>query len=84
MIQKQFSVSRYFGSELASELLHVDEIAPTPVNNLSSPNPCTAPGETESYDINKMAVQIDCYIRFSALLEDRIKSEQPCPRCFYG
>ncbi|RMM79800.1 hypothetical protein ALQ71_00042 [Pseudomonas coronafaciens pv. striafaciens] len=77
MIQNQFSVSRYFGGELASDLIHVDEIDKMPVNNLSSPNPCTPPGKPDSYDINKMAVQVDCLIRFSALMQDRIKSDEP-------
>ncbi|PNV99376.1 hypothetical protein C1633_06190 [Pseudomonas protegens] len=77
MIQNQFSVSRYFGGDLASELIHVDEIDKAPVDNLSSPSPCAAPGKPDSYDINKMAVQVDCLIRFSSLMQDRINSDEP-------
>ncbi|MCF5709504.1 hypothetical protein GIV19_19775 [Pseudomonas syringae] len=77
MIQNQFSVSRYYGTDLASQLIHVDEIDKAPVNNLSSPNPCSAPGTPDSYDINKMAVQVDCLIHFSSLTQDRLDSDEP-------
>ena len=77
MIQNQFGVSRYFGNDLASQLIHIDEIDKAPVDNLASPNPCSAPGTSDSYDINKMAVQIDCYIRFSSLTQDRMNSDAP-------
>lgn len=77
MIQNQFSVSRYFGGDLASQLIHVDEIDKAPVNNLSSPNPCSAPGTPDSYDINKMAVQVDCLVRFSSFTQDRLDSKEP-------
>lgn len=77
MIQNQFGVSRYFGDGLANQLIHVDEIDKSPVNNLSSPNPCSSPGEPDSFDINKMAVQVDCYIRVSSVLQDRLSSDEP-------
>lgn len=75
LIAEHFKLSRYFGKDMANELVHIDEIDIHPVDNLSSPNPCTPPGGTTDFDIEKLASQIECYSRFVTINQD-ILNEQ--------
>lgn len=75
LIENQFKVIRYFGKDAADMLMHLDEIDISPVNNLGSPNPCSAPGDKNSGDMHKIAVQLSCYIRFSTIKFDRMEGE---------
>jgi hypothetical protein len=75
LIAEHFKLSRYFGKDMANELVHIDEIDIHPVNNLSSPNPCTPPGAEEDFDIEKLASQIECYARFVTLKQDLINDD---------
>lgn len=75
LIENQFKLTRYYGGDLANNTIHVDEVDKAPVDNLGSPNPCDAPGSDDSYDINKIAVQVECYVRFSAITHDSINSD---------
>ncbi len=75
LIENQFKVIRYFGKDAADMLMHLDEIDISPVNNLGSPNPCSAPGDKDSGDMHKIAEQLSCYIRFSTLKFDKMEIE---------
>lgn len=55
--------------------MHLDEIDISPVDNLGSPNPCSAPGDKDSYDMHKIAEQVSCYVRFSTITFDRQPDE---------
>lgn len=72
LIAEHFKLSRYFGKNMANELVHIDEIDINPVNNNSSPNPCSPPGDDKDYDIEKLSDQIECYARFATLEQDII------------
>lgn len=72
LIAEHFKLSRYFGKDMADELVHIDEIDIHPVDNLSSPNPCTPPGAESDFDIEKLASQIECYSRLVTLKQDII------------
>lgn len=75
LIAEHFKLSRYFGKNMADELVHIDEIDIHPVNNLSSPNPCSPPGDDKNYDIEKLSSQIECYARFATLKQDIINQD---------
>ena len=72
LIAEHFKLSRYFGKDMADELVHIDEIDIHPVDNLSSPNPCTPPGAKSDFDIEKLASQTECYSRFVTFKQDII------------
>ncbi|SCW97546.1 hypothetical protein [Pseudomonas sp. NFACC05-1] len=72
LIAEHFKLSRYFGKDMANDLVHIDEIDIHPVDNLSSPNPCTPPGGENDFDIEKLASQTECYSRFATLKQDII------------
>ncbi|AHL36910.1 hypothetical protein CD58_18310 [Pseudomonas brassicacearum] len=75
LIAEHFKLSRYFGKNMANELIHIDEIDIHPVNNHSSPNPCSPPGDDKNYDIEKLYGQIECYARFTTLKQDVINAD---------
>lgn len=75
LIAEHFKLSRYFGKSMANQLVHLDEIDIQPVNNLSSPDPCSAPGDDKDYDMEKLTNQIECYSRFVTLKQDIINNE---------
>lgn len=75
LIENQFEVTRYFGKDTANMLMHLDEIDISPVNNLGSPNPCSAPGGKDSDDMHKIADQVSCYIRFSTISFEKMEFE---------
>lgn len=80
LIAQHFKLSRYFGKDMANDLVHIDEIDIHPVDNLSSPNPCKVPGNEDSFDIEKLANQIECFARFTTIeqgiLNDEIKNKK--------
>lgn len=75
LIENQFKLIRYFGKDSADMLMHLDEVDISPVDNLRSPNPCSAPGDKDSYDMHKIADQVSCYVRFSTITLDRQDNE---------
>lgn len=75
LIAEHFKLSRYFGKDKANELIHIDEIDIRSVNNFSSPNPCSPPGEDKDFDIAKLSDQIDCYARFVTFKQDMINED---------
>lgn len=78
VIENQFKLTRYFGKDLANNIMHLDEIDVSPVNNLASPNICTPPGSVDSADINKLMNEVSCYTRlysFSSAPLDPNKEE---------
>lgn len=72
LIAEHFKLSRYFGKNMANELVHIDEIDINPVTNHSSTNPCSPPGNEKNYDIEKLSEQIECYARLATLEQDII------------
>jgi hypothetical protein len=72
LVAEHFKLARYFGKDAADQILHIDEIDIHPVNNLSSPNPCTPPGDKADFDIEKLANQTECVTRIIALEQDAI------------
>ncbi|MDB5995090.1 MAG: hypothetical protein JWP42_2226 [Pseudomonas sp.] len=75
LIAEHFKLSRYFGNDMADEVVHIDEIDLHPVDNLSSPNPCTPAGDESDFDIEKLAAQTECYSRFNTLKQDLINDD---------
>ncbi|KIR18126.1 hypothetical protein PFLU4_15150 [Pseudomonas fluorescens] len=75
LIAEHFKLSRYFGKDMANDLVHIDEIDLHPVDNLSSPNPCTPAGDEDSFDIEKLASETECYSRLVTLKQDRINDD---------
>jgi len=73
LIEEHFKLSRYFGKDVADQLIHLDEIDLHPVDNLGSPNPCTPPGGNSDFDISKLADQTECVTRLITAGEDMIK-----------
>ncbi|TWC18638.1 hypothetical protein FBY06_11494 [Pseudomonas sp. SJZ085] len=72
LIAEHFRLSRYFGKNMANELVHIDEIDIHPITNHSSPNPCSPPGDEKDYDVEKLSDQIECYARLATLEQDII------------
>lgn len=72
LIAEHFKLSRYFGKDMANQLVHIDEIDIRPTNNLSSPNPCAPPGDESNFDVQKLASQIECYSRFVTVSQDTL------------
>jgi hypothetical protein len=75
LIAQHFKLSRYYGKDMANDLIHIDEIDRHPVNNLHSPNPCTPAGSENDFDIAKLALQTECYARFATLQQDIINDK---------
>jgi hypothetical protein len=75
LIAEHFKLSRYFGKDMANQLVHIDEIDIHPLDNLSSPNPCTPPGDKNDFDISKLASQIECYSRFVTINQDILNDD---------
>ncbi|WP_431480824.1 hypothetical protein [Pseudomonas thivervalensis] len=75
LIAEHFKLSRYFGKDMANQLIHLDEIDLHPVNNLSSPDPCTPPGSEDSFDIEKLAFETQCYARSVTVKQDIINRD---------
>lgn len=75
LIAEHFKLSRYFGKDMANDLVHIDEIDIHPVDNLSSPNPCDPAGDDNDFDIEKLATQIECYARFVTIKQDILNDE---------
>jgi len=73
LIEEHFKLSRYFGKDVADQLIHLDEIDLHPVDNLGSPNPCTPVGGNGDFDISKLADQTECVARLITAGEDMIK-----------
>ncbi|MBD9463910.1 hypothetical protein [Pseudomonas sp. Pdm06] len=75
LIAEHFKLSRYFGKSMANQLIHLDEIDIHPVNNLASPDPCTPPGSEDSFDIEKLAFETQCYARSVTVKQDIINRD---------
>ncbi|MCY1417813.1 hypothetical protein D9M71_333550 [compost metagenome] len=75
LIAQHFKLSRYYGKDMANDLIHIDEIDRHPVDNLQSPNPCTPAGSENDFDIAKLALQTECYARFATLQQDIINDK---------
>jgi hypothetical protein len=71
-ISQHFKLARYFGRDLADQIIHIDEVDLRPVDNLGSPNPCSPPGTKADFDIEKMSFQTWCTITRIPLLQDAI------------
>lgn len=70
LIAEHFKLVRYFGKDLADQLIHVDEIDLHVVKNTNSTTPCSVPGGNNSIDIEKLASHVECVVRFSAVSFD--------------
>ncbi|MGX1175496.1 hypothetical protein [Pseudomonas sp. R151218B TE3479] len=75
LIAEHFKLSRYFGKDKANELIHIDEIDIRPVDNFSSPDVCSPPGEGKDFDMAKLSAQIECYARFVTFKQDMINED---------
>lgn len=75
LIAEHFKLSRYFGKNMANQLVHIDEIDIQPVDNLSSPDPCSPAGEDKDYDMAKLSTQIECYARVATFKQDIINED---------
>jgi len=68
LIAHHFQVVRYFGKDLADELIHVDEIDLDPAAaDLGSLDPCSSYGASDSPDIEKLARLAECRLRMAAV-----------------
>lgn len=74
LISEHFKLSRYFGKDLADQLVHIDEIDVRPVDNLSSPNPCTPAGGKDAFDVAKLADQTECVTTMISFKRDDLAS----------
>lgn len=74
IIAEHFKLLRYFGRDVADQLIHADEIDLHPMNNLASPDPCTPPGGKDDFDIVKLAEQTECTTRMITLGQDMIRN----------
>lgn len=72
LIAEHFKLSRYFGKDMANDLIHIDEIDTRPTDNLSSPNPCSRPAKYQHSDIEKLAAEIECHARFMTVKQDAV------------
>lgn len=75
-VSEHFKLTRYFGRDLANQLIHIDEIDLHPIDNLGSPNPCEPPGSKNDFDIAKMTFQTWCSITNIPLLQDSIDDKR--------
>jgi hypothetical protein len=75
-VSEHFKLTRYFGRDLADQLIHIDEIDLHPVDNLGSSNPCVPPGSKKDFDIEKMTFQTWCTITRIPLLQDVIDDKR--------
>lgn len=75
-VSEHFKLARYFGRDLADQLIHIDEIDLHPIDNLGSPNPCTPSGTKNDFDIEKMTFQTWCTITRIPLLQDAIDDQR--------
>lgn len=65
IVLSDFELRRYFGKDLADNVMHVDQIdISPPAENLSSRNPCAYAGRSGDYDLVKQVDQIECYARW--------------------
>ena len=76
LVSEHFKLKRYFGQDLADKLVHIDEIDLHPVNNLSSQNPCTPPGDKSDFDVDKLAFQTWCTVTRIPLAQDTIDDRE--------
>jgi hypothetical protein len=72
LVSEHFKLKRYFGQDLADQLVHIDEIDLHPVDNLKSQNPCTPPGDKSDFDVEKLAFQTWCTVTRIPLAQDMI------------
>lgn len=71
-VSEHFKLTRYFGRDLADQLIQIDEIDLHPTHNLGSPNPCAPSGTRDDVDIEKITFQTWCTITRIPLLQDVI------------
>ncbi len=70
LIIEHFKISRYFGKDIADQLIHVDHIDLHPLDNLASLDPCEPPGDEADFDLEKLARQTECTTRMIAVNHD--------------
>lgn len=70
VIAEHFKLTRYFGKDLADRFVHVDEIDLTPVAKQVISRPCEVAGDQDSFDIVKLAGQMECFTRQIGALND--------------
>lgn len=76
LIEQHFKLARYFGKDMADQLMHVDEIDLHPVaENLASPSPCDMSGVAD-FDVVKLAFQIECTTRLIAVHQDILEASR--------
>ena len=75
-VSAHFKLTRYFGRDLADQLIHIDEIDLHPIDNIGSPNQCEPPGSKNGFDIEKMTFQTWCTITRIPLLQDVIDDKR--------
>ncbi|QAX85380.1 hypothetical protein C2E19_16630 [Pseudomonas sp. DTU12.3] len=72
LIAEHFKLSRYFGKDMANELINIDEIDIRPTDNRSSSKPCSRPAKYQHSDIEKLAAEIECHARFMTVKQDAV------------
>lgn len=72
LIVQHFKLARHFGKDVADKLVHVDEIDLRPPGPSRADRPCVPAGGADSFDVAKLASQIDCMTRLITVSQDAI------------
>lgn len=70
LVVAHFRLARYFGKDLADQLVHIDEIDLHPAENLPSQHLCEPAGRQDDFDVSKLAEQTECITRMIAVEQD--------------
>lgn len=78
-VSQHFKLARYFGRDLADQLIRIDEIDLYPIENRKSSEPCAYQGDDDSYNIEEMTSQTRCVIMILPILQDLIDGSRVAP-----
>lgn len=74
LIENQFKISRYFGSDMSGDIIDLKEIEVATVGDPTAPEDCSIPGFEDNPEMNKLSERIRCLVTLSAFWDRRQKA----------
>jgi hypothetical protein len=75
-IAEHFKLTRYFGKDVADQLIYIDEIDLRPSKSVGVSSPCVLTGGGKESDFEKMNFQASCEITQIPILQDIINDKR--------